>query len=50
MQVVCSPIHFIEYTPEVPDPFYVPTGKEPTPAVRGTPSGEVCENSHLNQL
>nr|XP_039266870.1 uncharacterized protein LOC120342204 isoform X2 [Styela clava] len=41
MQVVCSSVHFIEYIPPVPDPFYIPTGKESTPAVRGTPNGEI---------
>ena len=41
LQVVCPAIRFIEYTPPIPAPMYEPTGREPTPAVRGPQMGEV---------
>ncbi|XP_078493257.1 uncharacterized protein LOC100183529 isoform X4 [Ciona intestinalis] len=41
MQVVCPAIRFLEYNPPIPDPLYKHTGKEPTPAVRGSQLGEM---------
>lgn len=41
MQVICPSIRFVEYSPAVPDLLYTPSGKEQTPAVKGTSSGEV---------
>ena len=45
-QVLPERVRHIEYAPSVPEPFYVPTGKEPRPKPLGDEFGTVMFRYH----
>lgn len=53
-QVIQEKIRHIEYAPATPEPYYVPTGKEPKPKPVGDEFGTVifryCPTSSTNYV
>lgn len=41
IQVIPERVRHIEYTPSMPEPYYVPSGKEPKPKLVGEETGTV---------
>lgn len=46
LQVLPERVRHIEYSPAVPEPFYVPSGKEPRPKPLGDEFGTVIFRYH----
>lgn len=50
IQVLPERVRHIEYTPNIPEPFYMPTGKEPRPKPLGDEFGTVVFRYHPTSI